>query len=94
MNKTAEEIRLERYEPLKKFPQFKMLDKVKIVSWFYEGQKGVIFAESEFVRDPSQDTNDLYPEWICTVYKVAIQDEEDKTIDMRDVEVRDIVLQS
>lgn len=90
----AQKIVQERYEKLQALNQFKMLDKVSIVSGFYKGQKWVIFAESEFVRNPNQDTNELYPEWICTIYKVAIQDEEDKTIDIREVEARHIVLQS
>lgn len=90
----AKQIALDRYEKLKELNQFKMLDKVSIVSGFYEWQKWVIFAEQDFVRDPNQNTNDLYPEGICTVYKVAIQDEDDKTIDIREVEARHIILQS
>ena len=90
----AQTIVQERYEKLQSLNQFKMLDKVSIVSGFYEWQTGVIFAESEFVRNPNQDINELYPEGICTVYKVAIQDKEEKTIDIREVEARHIVLQS
>ena len=90
----AQKIALDRYEQLQSLSQFKMLDKVEIIDWFYKGQKGVIFAEVNLVRDPKQDTNEIYPEWICTAYIVALQDEEDKVIDRREVEARHIVLQS
>lgn len=94
IEKTAQEIVSERYENLKQLPQFKMLDKVKLISWFYEWQSGVIFAEQDFVRNPKQDINDIYSEGICTSYKVAIQDNDEKTIDIREVETRHILLQS
>lgn len=92
--KEAQTIVQDRYDAIRNLPQFKMLDKVSIISWFYEWQTGVIFAEQDFVRNPNQDINELYPEGICISYKVAIQDEEDKTIDIRVVETRHIVLQS
>jgi len=84
----AEEIRLARYSELKTLEQFKMMDKVEITGGFYEWQKGIIFAERDFVRDPSEDTNSTYQEWVCISYEVVIQDNEEKTIDRREVESR------
>jgi len=84
----AEQIRLARFAELKSLSQFKMMDKVEITGGFYEWQKGIIFAERDFVRDPSQDVNSTYQEWVCISYEVVIQDEEEKTIDRREVESR------
>lgn len=80
--------RQERYNELKSLPQFKMMDKVEITWWFYEWQKGLVYSELNFMRDPSQPVEELYHDWIVISYEIVIQDDKEETIAKREVETR------
>lgn len=79
--------RISNFAKLKELKQFNFMQEVEVVSGFYIWHKGKIYDECQWNIDPENSENVIYSSYI-----VVVLDKDEKVIDRREVQTKDLQL--
>lgn len=79
--------RIDKYNTTKQTtPVFSFMQEVIVNEWFYNGYKGKVYKEIDFMPHPDHENN--RDEWVVTSYEVVVMDDKWETIDRRLIEAK------